>query len=182
MIRIMSSEIFDLLRSSRGARHTLGPGEYLFHLGEPVRSLYLVLEGEAHLVRFNENGSSVILQRTGPGGLIAEASLFANTYHCDAVAREATTVQSIPRSELRKRLRGEPAFAEAFMAHLAHEVQNTRFRAEVLSLKTIEARLTAWESWYGELPPKGEWRSLAQQIGVSPEALYRELAKRKLGV
>ncbi|MEP4378491.1 MAG: Crp/Fnr family transcriptional regulator [Alphaproteobacteria bacterium] len=175
---IMSSEIFDLLRSSRGTRLKLDPGEHLFHLGQPIRHLYLVLEGEAHLVRFDENGGAVILQRTGPGGVIAEASLFANSYHCDAVAREATTVQSIPRSTLRKRLRSEPAFAEAFMAHLAHEVQNTRFRAEVLSLKTIEARLTAWESWHGALPPKGEWKSLAQQIGVSPEALYRELAKR----
>jgi len=30
-----------------------------------------------------------------------------------------------------------------------------------------------------KLPPKGEWRNLANQIGVSPEALYREIAKRR---
>ncbi|MBT4908266.1 MAG: Crp/Fnr family transcriptional regulator [Rhodospirillaceae bacterium] len=178
MISIMSSEIFDLLRSSPGTRHALDPGEHLFHLGEPVRCLYLVLEGEAHLVRFGEDGGAVILQRTGPGGVVAEASLFAKTYHCDAVARQATIVQSIPRSALRKQLREEPDFAETFMAHLAQEVQTTRFRAELLSLKTVEARLAAWESWCGKLPPKGEWKSLAQEIGVSPEALYRELARR----
>lgn len=181
MILIMSSEIFDMLRSSGGSRRTLNPGEYLFHLGEPVRRLHLVLAGEVHLVRFGEAGGSVILQRTWPGDVVAEASLFAKTYHCDAIAKDAATVRSIPRSALRKRLREEPDTAEAFMAHLAHEVQSTRFRAETLSLKTIEARLAAWESWYGTLPPKGEWRNLAQQIGVSPEALYRELAKRKRG-
>lgn len=179
MILIMFSEIFDSLRSSGGSRRALNPGEYLFHLGEPVRRLHLMLEGEAHLVRFDENGGSVILQRTRPGGVVAEASLFAKIYHCDAIATEPTTVQSIPRSALRKRLREEPDFAETFMAHLAHEVQNARFRAELLSLRTIEARLAAWENWCGEIPPKGEWRHLAQQIGVSPEALYRELAKRK---
>jgi len=179
MIRIMSSEIFDLLKTTGSSRHTLDPGEHLFHLGDPVRQLFLVLVGQMHLVRFDENGGSVILQRTGPGGVVAEASLFAKTYHCDAVAKEKTTVQSIPRRGLRKRLRDETVFAEAFMAHLAHEVQNTRFRAELLSLKTIEAKLGAWESWHGKLPPKGEWRNFAQQIGVSPEALYRALAKRK---
>jgi len=29
-------------------------------------------------------------------------------------------------------------------------------------------------------PAKGEWAVMAVQIGVSPEALYRELAKRRL--
>jgi len=29
------------------------------------------------------------------------------------------------------------------------------------------------------LPAKGEWRSLAAAIGTSPEALYRELARRR---
>jgi hypothetical protein len=29
------------------------------------------------------------------------------------------------------------------------------------------------------LPPKGEWKSVAEQIGVSPEALYRELSRRR---
>lgn len=178
MIWIMSSEILDLLRSSGGPQRDLDPGEYLFHLGESVRWLHVVLEGEAHLVRFGENGGSVILQRTRVGGVVAEASLFARTYHCDAIASVSTTVQSVPRSELRKRLREEPDIAETFMTHLAHEIQNTRFRAELLSLRTIEARLEAWESWCGEIPPKGEWKNFAQEIGVSPEALYRELARR----
>lgn len=179
MIKIMSSVIFDLLRPSDGSQRKLNPGEYLFHLGEPVRRLHLVLAGEVHLVRFDETGGSVILQRTGTGDVVAEASLFAKSYHCDAVAKDAATVLSISRSALRKRLREEPDLAEALMAHLAQEVQNTRFRAEMLSLRTIGAQLGAWESWYGQIPQKGEWRNLAQQIGVSPEALYRELAKRK---
>jgi hypothetical protein len=29
------------------------------------------------------------------------------------------------------------------------------------------------------LPSKGEWKALAEDIGVSPEALYRELSKRR---
>ena len=179
MILIMKAKIFDLRKLSGGPRRMLRPGEYLFHLGEPIGALHIVLDGEVHLVRFETNGGSVILQRSGSGGVVAEASLFAQRYHCDAIARSATAVQSIPRRPLRDRLRRDPNFAEALMTHLAHEVQITRFRTEVLSLKTVAASLDAWEAWYGGLPPKGEWRDLAHQIGVSPAALYRELAKRR---
>ena len=31
----------------------------------------------------------------------------------------------------------------------------------------------------GEMPPKGEWVGLAAELGVTPEALYREMANRR---
>jgi len=31
----------------------------------------------------------------------------------------------------------------------------------------------------GNLPPTGRWREVAAEIGVSPEAFYRELATRR---
>jgi len=40
------------------------------------------------------------------------------------------------------------------------------------------ARLDAWLAWHGDLPSKGDWARLVDEIGVSPEALYREMAKR----
>jgi CRP-like cAMP-binding protein len=88
-------------------------------------------------------------------------------------------VQSIPKRGLLGRLRNEPDFAQAWAAHLAREIQIMRFRSEVLSLKTVASRLDAWLAWQGELPLKGQWKEVANQIGVSPEALYREMAKRR---
>ena len=65
------------------------------------------------------------------------------------------------------------------MEHLAHEVQALRFKAEVLSMKTVTERLDAWISWKGENSlKKGELKNVANEIGVSPEALYREMGKR----
>jgi CRP/FNR family transcriptional regulator, dissimilatory nitrate respiration regulator len=58
-------------------------------------------------------------------------------------------------------------------------VQSARLRAEVLALKTVTARLDAWIAWNGPLPGKGKWMTIAGEIGVSPEALYREIAKRR---
>ena len=83
------------------------------------------------------------------------------------------------RSAFCKRLAESSAFAQAWVRHLAHEVQQARMHAEIVSLKTVAARLNAWIAWNGDLPRKGEWAALAVQIGVSPEALYRELARRR---
>ena len=51
MILIMFRDIIDRLKSVGGRERSLGPAEYLFHLGEPVVSLFVVLEGDIHLIR-----------------------------------------------------------------------------------------------------------------------------------
>ncbi len=181
MISIMSGAIIPTLAAMGGPERALAPGAFLFHQGEPTAALFVVLDGRIHLIRHQEGGSALVLQRAGPGDVLAEASLFSGRYHCDAIAQTAARVRGIPNRSLRERFRREPEFAEAWAAHLAHEIQDARFRSEVLSLRTVAARLDAWLAWYGALPPKGEWTGLADQIGVSPEALYRELARRRAG-
>ena len=71
------------------------------------------------------------------------------------------------------------AFAQAWTIHLADEVRNARLRTEILSLRTVAERLDAWIVEKGELPLKGTWKSVAQEIGTSTEALYREMASRR---
>ena len=50
-----------------------------------------------------------------------------------------------------------------------------------MRLKKVRDRVDAWIALNaGKLPPKGQWKVLAEQIGVSEEALYRELATRNI--
>jgi len=179
MISIMSDEFVALLSAMSGRERSLAAGDCLFRRGDAVTSLFVVRDGRVDLLRYQEDGGAIILQRAGPGDFLAEASLFSDRYHCDALARTQAAVAAVPKKALRDRLRREPGFSEGLAAHLAHSIQNARFRSEVLALRTVAARLDAWQGWYGDLPPKGEWRQLADQIGVSPEALYREMARRR---
>ena len=65
------------------------------------------------------------------------------------------------------------------MASMANEIRSTRLRAEILSLKTVAERLDAWLTFNDDgLPAKGGRIALARELGVSPEALYREIARR----
>ena len=70
-------------------------------------------------------------------------------------------------------------FARAWVTHLAGEVRDARLRAEILTLKTVAERLDAWLADSGRLPEKGGWKAIAREIGTSPEALYREIARRR---
>ncbi|WP_428646566.1 Crp/Fnr family transcriptional regulator [Roseibium sp.] len=175
----MSALISTLFETAGSRDRRLAAGTYLFHQGEPVESLFLVTGGEVQLIRHQAGGSAIVLQRAGPGNILAEASTFAACYHCDAIARSNATVRGIARSRFLRHFREEPDFALAWSAQLAREVQATRLRSEILSLRTVAERLDAWIAWHGALPPKGEWNQIALQIAVSPEALYREISTRK---
>lgn len=179
MIVIMSDEMFGHLSPLAQRTRNLAAGEFLFRRDDQVRLLFLVEEGEVHLVRFQADGGQLVLQRALAHHAVAEASVFSSVYHCDAVAILPSRILEIDRSRFRTELLDNERLAEAWNHYLAREVQLTRLRAEILSLKRVASRLDAWLSFHSsELPEKGEWKILATQIGVTPEALYRELAKR----
>jgi len=156
MIGVMLSSFADLLGRLEGREQSLVPNEHLFHAGEPCATVFIVLNGEIQLRRYQEQGHVLVLQRASGGELVAEASLFSDSYHCDAVATAGARVRAIPKQLLRSRLRSDPDFAEALAVHPAHEIQSLRFRSEILSLQKVAFRLDAWEAWHGTLPPRGD--------------------------
>ena len=180
MTSIMSGELEGVFQGIPARELHFGAGQYLFHLGDPVKVIHLVKEGTVHLARRQAEGSSVILQRAGPGSILAEASLYSDKYHCDATALSPTRTLVFSKDDLQSLLRKNPEFGDLWARHLARELQRTRMQAEILALKTVAERLDAWMAWSDAgFPRKGEWKIVASQIGVSPEALYREIAKRR---
>lgn len=153
--------------------------EHLFHRSDRISSVYLLLSGVVDLVRYQRDGSAVVLNRVKDHAIVAEASLYAEQYHCDCVCVEAATVQSVPRANMTRLLHSDPHLAEQWSTYLALELQNMRYRCELLTRRTVAERLSGWLDWNGALPPKGQWKNVANEIGVSPEAFYREIKKRR---
>lgn len=180
MINIMPIPILSHLPCVGQRERCLDEGTFLFHQGDPVSHLFVVLDGLVELIRYQEDGSPVVLQRAATGAAVADASLFSQTYHCGGVSMVRSRVLSVPMPGVRRLLGSSPEFAQAWAQYLAIELQGARLRSEILTLRTVAERLDAWLLGLGRnLPPKGEWKSLALEIGVSPEALYRELARRR---
>ena len=172
--------VLERLRELHSSERTFEAGARLFRVGDDVSVLHLVEDGEAHLVRHRADGGALVLQRALANTVLAEASVFSVRYHCDGVAVSPTRTLAIVASAVRRLLAEDPEFAESWAVHVSRELQATRLRAEILSLRTVRERLDAWIGWNGEgLPAKGNGKTVANEIGTSPEALYRELARRR---
>ena len=152
-------------------------GQALFFQGDDVAVMAQVVSGVVVLHRPLPNGGTLVLQRAIMGDVLAEASAYTPLYHCAAVAETDAVLTQVPLATFRARLAGD--MAAAWAAHLAHAVQNARMRAEIRSLRGVAARLEAWLATGRALPPHGQLQDLAGEIGVTREALYRELAKRR---
>ncbi len=180
MIMIMPISFTDYLSRLRFVTRSVGEGTMLFERDDPVVSVFRIISGEVHLLRRQQDGAEFILQRARQGELLAEASITTGGYHCGAVVVKSTVLAVFERGDVRRLISDDPDAVAAFVTHLAGEVREARMRAEIVSLKRVCDRLDAWLAWHdGSLPEKGTWYRIAGEIGVSPEALYRELARRR---
>ena len=141
--------------------------------------MHLVVEGRLDLTRQTSAGHTLILQSAVAGQVLAEASAYSKHYHCDAHAAEDSRLRTLPVKAFRDRLRKDTAASEAWGQHLARSIQSARMRTEIRTLRTVAERLNAWLDTHDGLPEKGAWSDLAAELGVSREALYRELSQRR---
>jgi CRP-like cAMP-binding protein len=159
----------------------LAAGEVLFRQGDPAAAIYQVESGRLRLVRRTVDDHLVILHTARRGEFFAEASLFADTYHCDAVAAAPSRIRVYPKARVMAVLRNEPALAEAFMARLAHQLQDLRARMELRNIRSARARVLQYLRLRAGLRGhsiaiEGQLQDIAAEVGMTREALYRTLA------
>ena len=152
--------------------------ERLFLTGTKPEWMFYVVSGEVTLERTGLQGEPVVLQRTRQG-FVSEASLKSAKYHCDALAIADTTVVKIPIGDLSAELDRDPAFASRWIGMLNAEVRRLRLHCERLSMKSVKDRvlhLINTEGNNGAYTAATGLKSLAGELGVTHEALYRTLA------
>jgi CRP-like cAMP-binding protein len=99
----------------------------LFSQGDRAAAIYKVESGRLRLIRRTLDDHLVILHTARRGEFFAEASLFAETYHCDAIAAVQSNVRVYPKEIVIKALRADPALAEAFIARLGRDPRPAQF-------------------------------------------------------
>ena len=155
--------------------------EVLFEQGDRAAAIYKVESGRLRLVRRTVDDHLVILHTACRREFFAEASLFAATYHCDAVAAEPSQIRVYPKAKVMEALRTDPVLAPAFMARLAHQLQELRARMELRSIHSARERVLQYLRLRADLDRRsiaieGQLQDIAAEIGITREALYRTLA------
>lgn len=165
----------------RVTRRRLERGEALFRQGDAARAVFVVLQGRLALTRHAADGRPLVLFVAQDGDSLAEAALFAQAYHCDAIAQTPAVVAEIPKAPLRRLMQGDPRIAEALTARLARQVQDLRQRLELRNIRNARERV--WQKLQlGPIRDDGTviidrpLKEMAGEIGLTHEALYRSLA------
>ena len=156
----------------------LRKGDSLFQQRQRPRYMHFVVGGEIVLERIGEGGDPVVLQRVRQG-FVAEASLQSGSYHCDAVVTSPGRTIAVPIEPLKAELATNSAFALRWIGMLNAEVRRLRAQCERMSLKGVGERLLHMietEGVDGRLPIGSGLKSLATELAVSHEALYRAVA------
>ena len=122
---------------------SISTGDVLFRQAEPTMGLYRVQRGCVTLRRTTVAGDTLTLHRATAGDLFAEASVFSDQYHCDAICSVGGDVQHISKAATLKQLSTDKDFALAFTALLARQVQSYRFLLEITAIKSAEERVLA---------------------------------------
>jgi CRP/FNR family transcriptional regulator, dissimilatory nitrate respiration regulator len=165
-----------------GTERALKRGQTLFRAGQRTVGLYEIASGTVRLVRFDPSGREVVLHNAHAGETIAEASLFSEAYHCDAIATTAARVRLYPKGALLAEFARDPEAARPFMARLGHQVMTLRTLLERQSIRSARERVRHYlavnvgaDGRTIVLP--GTLKELAADLGLSHEALYRTLAR-----
>ena len=174
MIKIMLlPEPFTSLPNKSQTILRLEKDETLFRQGDKARAMFFVVTGSLHLIRHTQDGHPVIIHRAMMGASFAEASLFSNVYHCDAVTSVPTTLVRLAKIDILAHLSADPAFTLALMKRFATDVQAHRKHLEILSIKQAEDRVFTALLSFGQ---RGNVTTFARCIGLTYEATLRALS------
>lgn len=167
----------DLLEAC--SQYTHKRGDLLFVQSKRPTRMFYISSGEVVLQRTSAQGDCYVVQRVRQG-FVAEASLEASGYHCDAVITGTGEHFSIPIDLIRKALVNDAAFAMRWIGTLNQELKRLRAQCERLSLKGVGERLLhliETEGKNGRLALHASVKSLASELAVTHEALYRAIAE-----
>ncbi|RED44855.1 Crp/Fnr family transcriptional regulator [Aestuariispira insulae] len=161
---------------------TLRKGGILFNQGQPSTGPYSILEGSIYLVRNGYDGHRQIVHRAGAGDMLAEASLFSDHYHCEAVAAHAARIVCHDKDEMLRYFAENPAVMTGYMANLARQVIGVRTKLELVQIRNAEERIMAFfrlecDQQTGIFTIPKDVKDLAGELWLTHETLYRTLAK-----
>ncbi len=157
-------------------------GQFLYLIGEPAKSLYLLKSGLVKTSRTSPAGDEMILQLHRPGEIIGELCFCSSERREQAVALESTEVAEIPLDDLLSHLRRSAEAPLDLVAALCERLGDISDRLQSLSFESTMERLVRTllmlGDKLGEVTPEGihiahyvRQEELAQMIAARREVV-----------
>lgn len=155
--------------------------QVLFRQGDAATAIFFVRGGELEAARFSPDGDPLVMLRASSGDFFAELSLATDCYGCTAYAKSDGELYVLPKAEVLAALHTDHAFAMAFLQAQMKNARKQCSRYERVRLRRAEDRVIHFliteagpGGWIRLTGPLADW---AAELGLTPESLYRALAR-----
>ena len=186
---IRVDEIQPMLSCLQAVERKYPRGAYIFHTGEEVRALALLVRGTAHIQKEDFWGNRSLLASLAAGDIFAEAYAMpgSGAMRSDVVAVESCTVLLMDVERVLSRCTNSCAFharlTENLFALLAEKNRILARKADYLAQRTTRQRLLAYLSEQAQRSGSAEFtipfnrQQLADFLSVERSAMSAELSR-----
>ena len=144
-----------------------------------MTQLHVVEHGRIQLNRNTADGCPTVLQVSLAGEMVAEASLFSDSYHCSAIADRSSTGFSIRKQNIMEYLSSSPQASMQVMEILAREIRDLRTLHEIRNIRSAKERVFSYLQLLSDEQAQVHFlmslKDVAYRLGLSHEAFYRAL-------
>jgi len=182
----------DEVQMLENGRHmkVYGPGEMLFHEGDPCNGVYCIETGLVGIRKSDAEGNSVLLQLISPGDTVGYRAMLADEdFSASAEVLEPSRICRLDKGTVRSLLEKNPALglrylkkvsanldeAEEKILHSATLSVRARFAHLLMVLLDRYGAATEDQQAVFELPLSRH--DMASMIGTTPESMSRTIKK-----
>lgn len=165
----MGMRQLDVLTS---VKRTFRRGEYLYHSGEPFRSLYAIRTGFFKTQVLHEDGREQVTGFQMPGEIIGLDAICTNAHACNAIALEDSEICELPFDRLEELSRELPGLQRHLHKIMSSEIVRDHGIMLLLGSMRAEERLAAF------------LLNLSQRFsarGYSPNAFHLRMTRQEIG-
>jgi CRP/FNR family transcriptional regulator, cyclic AMP receptor protein len=166
-------------RLAAGPGRRLQAGEFLYMMGNPANSVYLVRRGLVKTSLVSARGQERTLRIYPAGEILGELCLCAGERREQAVVLEPSEVVEIPLTALLRQLRQEPQAALEFASAVCAQLADAHEGLRSLSFDTVGERLA--RTLFGLAQHLGKSRAGRTRIAhyITQEELARMIGARR---
>jgi len=121
---------------------TYPKGAYIYKAGEPVLSVYFVVEGRVKIESSSTTGRRITKSILSSGALFGEMALLGEAVRRDdAHALDVSVIHIYSREEIQRLLKSDPKFQFLLLNKMANQVMNLEQRLTSLVFKDSRTRV-----------------------------------------
>ncbi|MDF1660618.1 MAG: cyclic nucleotide-binding domain-containing protein [Planctomycetota bacterium] len=156
-------------------------GAILFHEGQPVLGLHVLLKGRIKLTKLSPEGREQILEIVEPVSTFAETPLFDKEGRYPTLGRASvvSSILTIPKESMQRLMRSRPGLSQAFLGAFAERMKELMKKVEEATFLTVDERLARYilKQSTENIIENLNLAEIAAIIGAARESVSRALGR-----